>query len=150
MRNFKRILATAGLVAAMTVITGSASLASDSHRLSMVKNCAAWPPTCVVTASKPLGFMVGSVITYLTPATLGTPAGTDVRIDTANGKSSAPGHCRFDWTVAPPAGLCTFTSGSGKLSGFAARLNVAYLGGPDFSLIGTYRIDRDNDDANDD
>jgi len=146
MRSIRRVLAITTLIAAIAVLGSSSASAEDAHRITMVKNCQSWPPTCVVTSSRPLSFLVGSVITYHTPATLGTPAGTDVTIGTANGRSSAPGHCRFDWTALPaPAGLCTFTSGTGKLAGFNARLDVAWIVGR-----GTYEFDRDSDgDRND-
>lgn len=152
MRSIRRVLAITTLIAAIAVLGSSSVSAEDAHRITMVKNCQSWPPTCVVTSSRPLGFLVGSVITYHTPATLETPAGTDVTIGTANGSSSAPGHCRFDWTALPaPAGLCTFTSGTGKLAGFSAHLDVAWIvGTSDFTLRGTYEFDRDSDgDRND-
>lgn len=152
MRSTRRLLAIAGLLAAMAMLAGTPAAAHQDKTLSMVKNCAAWPPTCVITSSRPLGFMVGSVITYLAPLSLETPAGTDVRITTANGKGSAPGHCMFDWAALPaPAGLCTFTSGTGKLAGFNSRLNVAWIGGSsDFTLRGTYEFDRENNSDRDD
>ena len=152
MRSIQRFLATAGVLAAL-VLAAIPAAAHEDKTLSMVKNCANWPPTCVVTSSTPLGFMRGSVITYLDPPSLGTAAGTDVRITTANGNSSAPGHCMFDWSLPTPAGLCTFTSGTGKLTGFNARLDVAWIGGADFTLRGTYGFvhandgdDQENDD----
>jgi hypothetical protein len=146
MRSIRRVLAITSLVAAIAIIGGSSASAEDGHRISMVKNCQSWPPTCVITSSRPLGF------TYLTPATLGTPAGTDVIVATANGRSAAPGHCRFDWTALPaPAGLCTFTSGTGRLAGFSARLDVGWIvGTADFTLRGTYRFDREGNSDNQD
>jgi hypothetical protein len=151
MRSIRRVLAITGLVAAIAMLASSSVSASETKTLSMVKNCQTWPPTCVVTSSRPLGFMVDSVITYLDPPSLGTPAGTDVRIVTANGKSSAPGHCRFDWAALPaPAGLCTFTSGTGKLAGFTAHLDVGWIvGTADFTLRGTYSFDRDASHSDD-
>ena len=151
MRSIRRVLAITGLVAAIAMLASSSVSASETKTLSMVKNCQTWPPTCVVTSSRPLGFMVDSVITYLDPPSLGTPAGTDVRIVTANGKSSAPGHCRFDWAALPaPAGLCTFTSGTGKLAGFNAHLDVGWIvGTADFTLRGTYSFDHDDSDSDD-
>lgn len=152
MRSIRRVLAIATLVAASAVLGSSSASAEDAHRITMVKNCQSWPPTCVVTSSRPLGFLVGSVITYATPANLGTPAGTDVSIRTASGRSSAPGHCRFDWAALPaPAGVCTFSSGTGKLVGFNARLDVGWIvGTSDFTLRGTYDFDRDSESVGDD
>lgn len=151
MRSIRRVLAITGLVVAIAMLASSSVSASETKALSMVKNCQTWPPTCVVTSSHPLGFMVGSVITYLDPPSLGTPEGTDVRILTANGKGSAPGHCRFDWAALPvPAGLCTFTSGTGKLAGFNARLDVGWIAGTaDFTLDGTYSFDRGDSNTGD-
>jgi hypothetical protein len=151
-RSIRHALAVTSLVAAIGLFGGSPASAKDTHQISMVKNCQAWPPTCVITSSRPLGFLTGGVITYLDPPSLGTPAGTDVRVVTRNGRSSAPGHCRFDWTALPaPAGLCTFTSGTGALTGFSARLDVGWIvGTADFTLIGTYRFDRRGDSDSDD
>jgi hypothetical protein len=154
MRNFKRLLATFGVVAAITILAGSAAFANDSHRLSLVKNCGTWPTTatCVITSSTPLGFLVGSVITY-GGGPSGHPlalfgAGTDVQLVTANGRSSAPGFCQMNGVLG--LGHCTFSSGTRKLEGFSADLIVRSIGGGNWTLQGTYRFDRDDNDENDD
>src|SRR6202022_2258171 len=118
---------------ALAVTAVAPAYASETRNISMVKNCATWrtTATCVVTSSRPLGFLAGSVITYG-----GGPgphqfdlfrAGTEVQIVTENGKGSAPGFCRLNGVTG--LGHCTFSSGTGKLQGFSADLNVTNVGG---------------------
>ena len=84
MRTIRRVFALLCVVLAITLITGSATMASQTKTISMVKNCATWPTTstCIVTRAAPLRFLRGSVITYHDPSNLGNPVGTDVTIAT--------------------------------------------------------------------
>lgn len=40
------------------------------------------------------------------------------------------GRCSLD--LSNGAGLCTFSDGTGQFAGFQARINVTYLGGPNY------------------
>ena len=142
MFSIRRTIVTIGIVVVLAAIAAAPGYASDTKTISLTKNCATWgtTATCVVTSSKPLGFLTGSVITY-GGGPSGHPfdlfgAGTDVQIATQNGHGSAPGFCHMDPIIG--LGHCTFSSGTGKLDGFSADLQVASLGGGNWSLIGTY------------
>jgi NitT/TauT family transport system substrate-binding protein len=104
--------------------------------------------TDAAASSRPLGFLAGSVITYG-----GGPgphqfdlfgAGVDVQIVTTNPDGSAPGFCRLNGVTG--LGHCTFSSGTGKLEGFSADLNVTNIGGGNWTLIGTYQRQSDDED----
>jgi len=140
---------TIGLAVALAAIAGGPAYASETKTISIVKNCATWgvTATCVVTSSRPLGFLADSVITY-GGGPSGHPrdlfgAGTDVQIVTANGKGTAPGFCQMNAAIG--VGHCTFSSGAGKLSGFSADLVVTSIGSANWTLIGSYQY-RDDED----
>ena len=42
-------------------------------------------------------------------------------------------------------GLCTFSDGTGRFAGFQARIDVSYLGGPNYAWDGTYSFEPDRD-----
>jgi hypothetical protein len=57
----------------------------------------------------------------------------------------AVGRCTVDFSAYPssyttpvPVGLCTFSDGTGALSGFQARVVVSYTGGASYTWDGTY------------
>jgi hypothetical protein len=57
----------------------------------------------------------------------------------------AVGRCTVDFSAYPtpyttpvPVGLCTFTDGTGPLTGFQARLVVSYTGGTSYTWDGPY------------
>ena len=150
MFSIRQTVVSLGLAVALAVIAVAPASASDTKTISIVKNCATWgtTATCVVTSSRPLGFLAGSVITY-GGGPSGHPfdlfgAGTDVQIVTANGHGSAPGFCHMNGVLG--VGHCTFSSGTGKLDGFSADLVVTSLGAGNWSLIGAYEYRGDDED----
>ena len=59
----------------------------------------------------------------------------------------AVGHCTVDFSAYPttyttpvPVGLCTFTDGTGPLTGFQARLVVSWTGGTSYTWDGPYNF----------
>jgi hypothetical protein len=79
---------------------------------------------------------VGSKITYLDPAGLFTPAGSDVVLDPLGpGNNVAFGNCSL------AAGHCTFWGGTGKFTWFHADIAVSYLSGVNWAWEGTYSFD---------
>ena len=150
MFSIRRTVVSMGIAVALALTTVAPSYASDTKSISIVKNCANWPTTatCVVTSSRPPGFLVGSVITY-GGGPSGHPrdlfgTGTDVKLVTANGKNSAPGFCRLNGATG--LGHCTFSSGTRKLRGFSADLVVTNIGGGNWTLIGTYQRHGNDED----
>lgn len=150
MFSIRHTIMSIGIALALVAIAAAPAYASETKTISITKNCATWgtTATCVVTSSRPLGFLTGSVITY-GGGPGGHPfnlfgAGTDVQIVTANGHGSAPGFCQMNGVLG--VGHCTFASGTGKLEGFSADLQVLSLGGGNWSLIGSYEYRGDDED----
>jgi hypothetical protein len=89
---------------------------------------------CTITSSNVKAIEVGSTILYLQPDQVATPSGSDVILDPPGpGNNQAFGHCSL------AVGVCTFSGGTGKFTGFQA--SVAVWPNADFSLWfweGTY------------
>jgi hypothetical protein len=61
----------------------------------------------------------------------------------------AVGRCTVDFSAYPssyttpvPVGLCTFTGGTGPLTGFQARVVVSYTGGTSYTWDGPYSFNK--------
>jgi hypothetical protein len=91
---------------------------------------------CTITSSNVQAIEVGSTILYLQPDQLFTPSGSDVVLDPpgdARGNNTASGNCSL------ALGVCTFSGGTGKFTGFHASVDVSH--NDDYSLWyweGTY------------
>jgi hypothetical protein len=116
-----------------------AAVASDprSGDLHATKNCVGFTGNpgsyCEITSSNLPQIEAGSRITYLQPASLLTPAGSDVVLDLPGpGNNVAFGNCSL------AVGHCTFTGGTGKFTHFEASVAVSYLSGFDWAWDGTY------------
>jgi hypothetical protein len=91
---------------------------------------------CTITSSTLGVITIGSKVFYDQAA--GIPTGlldSNVVLDAGNG-NMAVGRCTL--VFATGRGLCTFSDGTGQFTGFHARVDVAYLGGVDYSWSGTY------------
>jgi len=150
MFSIRHTVVSAAIAVTLAVTAVAPAYASDTKNISLVKNCATWrtTATCVVTSSRPLGFLAGSVITYGGGPGPGQfalfGAGVAVQLVTTNPDGSAPGFCRLNGATG--LGHCTFSSGTGKLEGFSADLNVTNIGGGNWTLIGTYQRHGDDED----
>jgi len=125
------------VLAAMTIplMPRAAQASGGSGHLHLTKTC---PPTtfsgmlgspsnyCTITSSSlPTEIPVGSTVYYDYPIILSTPNGifdTDAVLFVGIG-DWAVGHCTLDATTN--LGLCTFSDGTGRLTGFTARVNVS-------------------------
>ncbi|HYK99142.1 MAG TPA: hypothetical protein VEU77_12195 [Candidatus Acidoferrales bacterium] len=150
MFSIRHTIVSMGIAAALAVVATAPVYASETNAISIVKNCATWgtTATCVVTSSRPLGFLSGAVITYGGgpgghPFDLFGATGTDVQIVTDSPSGAAPGFCHMNPAIG--LGHCTFSSGTGKLNGFSADLVVRSLGSGNWSLIGSYSYRSDED-----
>ena len=131
--------------AALTVslTTGAPSVSAQSGRngqLHVTKECSAYTggagSYCTITSSNLAEITVGSKVFYDQAADV--PAGmldSNVVLDVGKG-NWAVGRCTLDVTTG--AGLCTFSDGTGPLTGFTARVDVSYTGGPNYRWDGTY------------
>jgi hypothetical protein len=94
---------------------------------------------CTITYSSLETILIGSGVTYDQAA--GIPAGlldSNVVLDAGNG-DRAVGRCTLDFSTR--RGLCTFSDGTGRFTGFQARLDVSYIG-PEWAWNGTYSFSR--------
>jgi hypothetical protein len=132
----KIVVLAAALVAAALAPSVSAS-SPRSGDLHATKECSGYTGAagsfCMITSSNLAAIEVDSKITYLQPAALLTPAGSDVVLDLPGpGNNAAFGNCSL------AVGHCTFWGGTGKFTWFHASVTVSYLGGLDWAWDGTY------------
>jgi len=156
MRSFRvstrfLVVAASVLVVAASVlpVTASAQSGSPRHRarpFHLTKECSEYAggigSYCTVTSSNVAAITVGTRIFYAQapgPDTLDS----DV-ILYAGRRNTATGHCTVDNESGN--GRCRLFGGTGTLDGIHARVDVSYLGGPNFAWDGTYRFSEDCND----
>lgn len=157
MRRFrapKRVLVVAVslLLVAASVLAVTASAQSESrsdHRnrpFHLTKECSEHDggigAYCTVTSSNVRAITVGTRIFYAQASGEDT-LDSDV-ILYAGRRNTANGHCTVDNESGN--GRCRLFGGTGTLDGIHARVDVSYLGGPNFAWDGTYRFSEDCDD----
>ena len=133
---------------AALLLAGPISAWSDrSGDLRVTKECTQYTGLpgsfCTITSSNLGAIKAGSKVFYDQGA--GVPAGmldSNVVLDAGSG-NRAVGRCTLDF--ASGSGLCTFSDGTGTFAGFQARVNVSYLGGPNYRWAGTYSFGSDHD-----
>ena len=140
----------AGAALTFSMTSGAASVwafSEQSGNLRVTKECSQYTGApgsfCTITASNVGPIKVGSKVYYDQAA--GIPAGmldSNVVLDAGAG-NRAFGRCSLD--LSTYVGLCTFSDGTGQFAGFQARINVTYLGGPDFGWNGTYSFGSEHD-----
>jgi len=147
MTKFLGSLALAGFLAlALSMSTGATSASAQSARsgdLHVLKNCTTFTGAageyCTITSSNVPEIKVGSKVFYDQAA--GTPAGlldSNVVLD-AGGGNRAVGRCTVD--LGTGLGLCTFSDGTGQLTGFQARVDVTPpTDGVNWHWKGTYNF----------
>lgn len=128
---------------ALVLFAGAASLwafSEQSGNLHVTKECSQYTGAsgsfCTIMTSNVGPIKAGSKIYYDQAA--GVPAGlldSNVVLD-AGGGNRAFGRCSVDLSTG--LGLCTYSDGTGQFAGFQARVNVSYLGGPNYAWNGTY------------
>ena len=132
--------------------------------LQVTKNCSAGTNDagsfCTITSSNLPEIEVGSKVfytqalvgcdtggtSYPCPAPLPTPEGGDIALDSnavlyVGTDNWAVGRCTLDGTGS--FGLCTFSDGTGRLTGFQARVDVSSRDGVNYDWKGTYSFNRD-------
>jgi hypothetical protein len=131
-----KFLATAAICVA-AILVPSAAASPRSGNLHATKDCTGFnggPGSyCMITSSNLPAIEVGSKILYLQPASLLTPAGSDVVLDLPGpGNNAAFGNCSL------AVGHCSFWGGTGKFTWFHASVAVSFLAGPNWAWNGTY------------
>jgi len=140
----------AGAALTFSMTSGAATawaFSEQSGNLHVTKECSQYTGAagsfCTITSSNVGPIKVGSKVYYDQAA--GTPAGlldSNVVLDAGAG-NRAFGRCSLDLSTG--AGLCTFSDGTGQFAGFQARINVTYLGGPNYGWNGTYNFSSGNE-----
>jgi hypothetical protein len=149
---FAAVLATVAGVVAATLFgnIGAVAVSADSRykwELHVTKECSHYTGLagsfCTITSSNLAAIAVGSRVFYDQAA--GTPAGMlDSNVVLVAGSGDwAVGRCTLDLSTG--RGICSFSDGTGPFAGFHARVDVSYLGGPNYAWNGTYSFDRDPD-----
>ena len=131
--------AVSSLAATVPGIEGTARPGADpslsasprSGDLQVTKECSGYTggagSFCTITSSNVKAIEVGSRILYLQPDQLFTPSGSDVVLDPPGaGNNTAFGNCSLG------LGVCTFSGGTGKFTGFHASVDVSH--NDDYSL----------------
>jgi hypothetical protein len=134
------VAGASALTPALSIGVASVSASPRKGRLHVTKECSQYNGTagsfCTITSSNLRQIDIDSVVFYTQPA--GIPPGlldSNVVLDAGNG-DRAVGRCTLDFSAF--RGLCTFSDGTGQLTGFEARVEVSYLGGYDWAWDGTY------------
>ena len=147
-RKVLALVLVAGFAAlALSLSPGAASASSPrSGELHVTKECSAYTGAagdfCTITSSNLAAITVGSTVTYA--RAVDAPAqqlDSNIVLD-GGGGNTAVGHCRV--SLVTWIGQCTFSGGTGTLTGFHARAAVSPLGGPNFAWDGTYSFSPPN------
>jgi hypothetical protein len=133
--------------------------------LHVTKNCSAYTNDagsfCTITSSNLPEIEVGSKVLYTQglvgcdtggtsypcPAPVPTPEGGYIAVDSdavlyVGTGNWAVGRCTLDSTGN--FGLCTFSDGTGRLTGFQARVDVSSTDGVNYEWKGTYSFNREH------
>jgi hypothetical protein len=155
------------LLAAMILPSTPGVVRADERNgeLRVTKNCSAYTNDagsfCTITSSNIPEIEVGSKVLYTQglvgcdtggtsypcPAPVPTPEGGYIAVDSnavlyVGTGNWAVGRCTLDSTGI--FGLCTFSDGTGPLTGFQARVNVSSTDGVNYEWKGTYSFNRDH------
>jgi hypothetical protein len=164
LRHYLAVTTTvATAIASLTLLAASSALGAETKTFTGEKSCGApvvtiSPPApggyCLITQSS-YKILLGAKVYYTaavvangvltSPVTL---VATDERVSTATGQ------CTFYLATptTPAHGLCTYSSGTGKLAGFHAMYVVEPPASPGvrvYPLTGTYWFDRHDDSDSD-
>jgi hypothetical protein len=153
--KLKNLTTTIALLLFITITLGSASASSKRKgELHLTKNCSTYTGAagsfCVITSSD-FPEIIANATKFFYDQPVGIPAGmldSNVILDAGDG-NRATGRCTLDLVAL--RGLCTFSDGTGRFTGFKARIDVVKIpdGTRDWSLEGTYSFDPETDGDDD-
>ena len=120
------LIVSAGAMLALTSVASSG--APDTKPLKISKECSEFtgktPSYCTITESNFDPIPKGTRIFYHQP-TNGAPIFGDSLATITTDSGTVVGRCITFDVATPPSGTCAFTSGSDKLEGFQAVVNVS-------------------------
>ena len=136
--NKSKVIST---IVTLVLTAGVASADAGHGELHAAKDCSAYTglpgSSCTFTSSNLAEIPIGSKLFYDQAA--GIPTGlldSNVVLD-AGGGNRTRGRCTLDFSTA--LGLCTFSDGTGDLTGFYARVTINCNPNPtQCSVDGTY------------
>lgn len=142
-RVFALVLVAGYVALTLSLSPGAAPVSAVSPfsgELHVTKECSEYTGQagsfCTITYSNLDAIAVGSKVTYARAVDWDAlQLNTNIVLDDGAG-NTAVGHCRLSlvtWT-----GQCTFSGGTGTLTGLHARVAVSPLGWPNFAWHGTY------------
>lgn len=150
-------LVIATTIVLSVVLAASSASAAATKTFTGQKNCSTAvtvsPPApggyCLITQSS-LKILLGARVYYTDATVVAGVLTSPVTLRAIDERgSTATGLCTYYRPAfyPPGHGLCTYSSGTGKLAGFHASVVVGPPTRPGvFSLIGTYWFDRDQED----
>jgi hypothetical protein len=141
------LLVVAASVLAVTASAQPGSRSNDRNRpFHLTKECSEYAggigSYCTVTSSNVAAITVGTRIFYAQAADP-TSLDSDIILYAGSGKT-ATGHCALDFETG--LGQCTLSGGTRTLDGIRARVDVSYLGGPNWAWDGTYSFHKGGDE----
>jgi hypothetical protein len=142
----KLLMLAAALVTAAGVSVAVATASSPhSGGLHITKECSEYTGLadsfCTITSSNLSAIKAGSRVVYL-QAPGATTLDSDIVLVVGPG-NIALGHVKLD--LATGSGVVTISGGTGQFTSFHAKVNVSYLGGPNFAWDGWYRFNKHGD-----
>jgi hypothetical protein len=145
MRAIRIVVVLALAVAALGALAPAVLAASNPIPIHLVKDCSMFdgeiPSLCRISASDMAELPPGTNVWYRGPVLSNTTfLSSNVLIDAGN-NSTATGYCMFDARATASTGLCTFWSGTGKLTGFTAIFHVTIDAMGEWHLDGVYYFD---------
>lgn len=138
---FGLVAGFAALAFSLSARAASVSASSEQNgQLHVTKECSQYTGAdgsfCTITSSNLAAIKVGSKVYYDQAGNTPT-GGMDSNAVLYVGIGDwAVGRCTLDGSAN--VGLCTFSDGAGRLTGFQARVNVSYTGGVNYRWDGTY------------
>jgi hypothetical protein len=146
LRRGLEVVAVATAVALLSVVAASSALGAETKTFTGVKDCNQSPAVpfpggfCLMTASS-YKVLLGAPVYYTAPVIANGVLTSPVTLAAVDKKgSTATGECTFNF--ATQTGVCVYSSGTGKLAGFHATINVGPTSTPNvYSLTGTYGFD---------
>jgi hypothetical protein len=165
-RNFIAVAGlVAGAVALLSVLAASSVLGAETKSFTGQKSCGApivsiSPPApggyCLITQSS-FKILRGAKVYYTAAVVASGVLTSPVTLRATDERgSTATGQCTYHLpnlaSNEPGHGVCEYSSGTGKLAGFHATIEVGPPAAPGvrvYTLTGTYWFDRDENDDSD-
>jgi hypothetical protein len=162
-RKFVGFATTAATAVALLMVLSTSAVAAETKIFTGEKSCGA--PVVTISPPKPGGYclitqssykiLLDAKVYYTAAVVAGGVLTSPVTLRAVDKRAStATGQCTFylATSTTPAHGLCTYSSGTGRLAGFHATYVVESPASPGirvYPLTGTYWFDRDEEGESD-